>query len=381
VKFAHDQLQLPFWAFAALMLYRALTRGRTLDWILAGALLAGCFWSKYAAVALAATFAIILLFDPFARRTWRTPGPYVMAIVFLVVLAPNLWWLVQNDFAPFHYVDARARPAAHWYQFIFYPLQWTGGQILMLLPAIGLLAILFFGSPRDIAPVTGERSEFDRRYITALALGPFAVTTIVATLAGRLPVAMWGYPLWTFAPLAALAWFGPVRDPERLRMFVTASLVVLIAFPVAYAATELFEPFVRDRKKATQYAGFLLADTITRKWHETTGTPLVYVGGAAIEDAPGAGEFTANLVAIYSPDRPHVIVHGEPRLSPWVDPVDLEHRGAVLVWEARDLDEGVPDNLKSTFPGAELQPPLMLPRITLYPRNPVIVRYAYVRPH
>ena len=47
---------------------------------------------------------------------------------FLVVLAPNLWWLVQHDFAPLHYVDARARPAAHWYQFIFYPFEWTGGH-------------------------------------------------------------------------------------------------------------------------------------------------------------------------------------------------------------------------------------------------------------
>ncbi len=30
VKFAHDQMQLPFWAFTALFFYRALARGRTL---------------------------------------------------------------------------------------------------------------------------------------------------------------------------------------------------------------------------------------------------------------------------------------------------------------------------------------------------------------
>ena len=37
-----------------------------------------------------------------------------------------------------------------------------------------------------------------------LALGPFAITTLLALVLGRLPVAMWGYPLWSFAPLAAL---------------------------------------------------------------------------------------------------------------------------------------------------------------------------------
>src|SRR2546430_6946874 len=52
-KFAHDQMQLPFWAMTALFLYRALRRGRARDWVFAGASLALCFWSKYAAFALA----------------------------------------------------------------------------------------------------------------------------------------------------------------------------------------------------------------------------------------------------------------------------------------------------------------------------------------
>jgi 4-amino-4-deoxy-L-arabinose transferase-like glycosyltransferase len=78
VKFAHDQVQLPFWAFTGLFFYRALRHGRIIDWALAGAFLAGAFWSKYAAFALAATLGLFLLFDPVARRAWRTSGPYVM---------------------------------------------------------------------------------------------------------------------------------------------------------------------------------------------------------------------------------------------------------------------------------------------------------------
>src|SRR5262249_52917428 len=79
VKFAHDQMQLPFWAFTALFFYRALVRGRLLDWALAGAFLAGAFWSKYAAFALAAALGLFLLGDPFARRAGRTPGPFLLA--------------------------------------------------------------------------------------------------------------------------------------------------------------------------------------------------------------------------------------------------------------------------------------------------------------
>jgi Dolichyl-phosphate-mannose-protein mannosyltransferase len=70
--------------------------------------LAGAFWSKYAAVALATTLGLFLLFDPTARRAWRTLGPYVMALAFTIVIAPNAWWLVQHDFMPFEHVNARA---------------------------------------------------------------------------------------------------------------------------------------------------------------------------------------------------------------------------------------------------------------------------------
>ena len=123
VKFAHDQMQLPFWALTGLFFWRAIVRGRTYDWMLAGAFLAGAFWSKYAAFALAATLGLILLIDPFARRAWRTPGPYVMAAVFAIVIAPNIWWLVNNDFMPFRYVEDRAAAAARWYQYLLFPLR------------------------------------------------------------------------------------------------------------------------------------------------------------------------------------------------------------------------------------------------------------------
>src|SRR5690606_4949662 len=39
-KFGHDQIQLPFWALTGLFFCRALLRGRSADWLLAGAMLA-----------------------------------------------------------------------------------------------------------------------------------------------------------------------------------------------------------------------------------------------------------------------------------------------------------------------------------------------------
>ena len=73
-----------------------------------------------------------MLFDPCARRTLRTPGPWLMALAFLVVIAPNLKWLVETGFMPLRYVDARAKIATHWYHVLTFPLQWTASQMFFL---------------------------------------------------------------------------------------------------------------------------------------------------------------------------------------------------------------------------------------------------------
>jgi hypothetical protein len=385
VKFAHDQMQLPFWALTGLFFWRAIVRGRTIDWMLAGLFLAGAFWSKYAVFALAVTLGLILLLDPIARRAWRTPGPYVMAAVFAIAIAPNAWWLVTNDFIPLRYVDDRAASAASWSQYLLFPLRWIGGQFLYLLPALALLALLYLPR-RSVTPEpAGETAAFNRRYVGALALGPFAVTTIIAAVLGRQAIAMWGYPLWSFMPLAILLFWPPALETAQLRRFAAAALTVLIAFPVGFAIAELGEPLIRDRAKATQFPGRLLAETLTRQWRERTGTPLTYVGGAVVlangigpRTVAAAGQFTANNVAVYSPDRPHVIVNGELGLSPWIDVADLERRGAVFVWQPQE--KGLPENIRRQFPRAELQPPMTLARHTLYPRRGALIYYAILPP-
>jgi hypothetical protein len=369
VKFNTDQMQLPFWAFTGLFFYRAIKRGRALDWALAGACLAGAFWSKYAAFVLASTLGLFLLVDPVARRAWRTPGPYLMAIAFAVVIAPNAWWLVHHDFLPFQYVDMRAKTAVHWYQYITFPLLWIGSQALDLLLAAGLLALAYWDGKFRVRELT-DGAAFDRRCVTWLAIAPFLTTTLIFTAAGRLVVAMWGYPFWLFAPLAVLMWIVPASDSARMRRFAGAFVTVFVAVPIIYAAVEIGEPFVRDRPKADQYPGRLLAEILTRDWHDRYGTTLTYVGGS---------EFLANNVAVYSPDRPHVVAHGEIRLSPWIDPAELRRRGAVLVWQNGQLGSDI-NTLHANFGAFQIEPDLILPRQTWHPVSPEGISYAFVPP-
>jgi hypothetical protein len=194
-------------------------------------------------------------------------------------------------------------------------------------------------------------------------------------LTGRLPVAMWGYPLWCFAPLAFLMWFAPDLEDIGLRRFAAAFAIVFLVLPMAYAADEKLEPLLRDRQKATHFPGRQMAAAITGAWHRRTGTPLHFVAGAPLRG--GAGEFAANNLAVYSPDHPHVIVHGDPALSAWIDMADVRRKGAIIIWQG---GKDMPAALKARFPRAELQKPLVLPQLTVVPNSPAVVHYAILPP-
>jgi 4-amino-4-deoxy-L-arabinose transferase-like glycosyltransferase len=367
VKFNHDVLQLPLWTLAALFFYRALTAARIADWLLVAVFLAAAFWTKYTVAVFVLPLLLFVVMDDTARRCLRTPGPYIAAALFFVLIAPHVYWLAEQSFLPLQYANARARVATHWYHAVTFPLQWIASQVFFLLPAIGLVALAASRSSAN------DGASFARRYVTVLALGPFTVTTLMAIVLGRLPVAMWGYPLWSFAPLAALMWLPPL-EPARQRRFAAGFLAIFIAMPLAYVIVEGFEPLVRDRPKATQFPGPALAQKVTQAWREKFASPLPYVGG---------GEFATNNIAVYSPDRPRVIVHADLSLSPWIDRADLTRRGAVLVWEDGQVDDRGLAQMRSTYPGLDVQQPISLPRQSLVARGtlkPVRVHFAIVPP-
>lgn len=322
VKFAHDQMQLPVWAWAGFFLYRALVRGHALYWICAGVMVALAFWTKYSALVFGLSLGLFLLFDPTARRCWRTPGPYLMALAFVIVIAPHLIWLLNHlDQSPLVYAELRARKAEHWYEFIEFPLRWIGGQLFFVLPALGLLAIAY--APRPSLAKADSDNGLARRYVTTLAFGPFIIVTLSSLLSGRLPVLLWGYPLWSFLPLVALVWFGPVTDITRQKSFAAGFAAIFIAMPVLYAGVPVVESLFRDRTLAIQFPGQAAAEYFTRIWHEKTNTPLVYITG---------DELASNSIAVYSKDRPRVVIHGTPEYAPWIDMNDVRRKGVLVVW-------------------------------------------------
>jgi 4-amino-4-deoxy-L-arabinose transferase-like glycosyltransferase len=351
VKFNHNVIELPFWALAGFAFYAALRQDKLRYWILLGVALGLAWWAKYFVVILAAPLALFLLFDPQARRKLAGPGPWIAAIVTLVVVAPNLYWLLQHGSQPFGYAEARAAAPGGALDHFVHPLQFLGGQVVFLLPALLIAAPLFWPPAK---PRPRERADaFDRRIVTLLAFGPALTLLVFSLVTGRATNAMWGFPLWLFLGpwivLIAPAALDRVRL-VRLGALWAAVFVILVA---AFCADYLILPRYDHRYRAAFFPGDVLSAAITQRFEQATGTKPAYIIGSM---------WDGGNVAHYSRERPQprVLIDGQPDHAPWIDLADLRARGGAIVWTEGD-PHVVPPSLAAAAPGAEIGAPFDLP--------------------
>ena len=350
-KFNHDVIQLPFWALAGYAFHAALKRGRLLDWILLGIGIGFALWAKYFVVVLAAPLALFLLFDRDARKTLATPGPWIALAIALVIMAPHLVWLVRNDFLPFAYASARAAPSRGLIDHVLHPLAFSLGQMAFLVPALVIAAVLVWPRPKAPVPVPATADALDRRIVTLLAFGPMAAVIALTVVSGRGTIAMWGYPLWLFLGLWIVLSVPSVIEPDRMTRIVATWATVFAIFAIAFIINYEVLPRYDHRYRAVLYPGSRLADELALRFRAATGRPLVYVIGTM---------WDGGNVAHYAPPRPRVLIDGNPRRAPWIDPGDLRSKGAVVVWT--DGDPAVmPIAYRSIAGDAQVQPPFKLP--------------------
>jgi hypothetical protein len=350
-KFNHDVIQLPFWALAGYSLHRAL-RGRQLtDWVLLGLALGLSLWAKYFVVVLAAPMVVFALIDRDARKALATPGPYVAAVVALIVAAPHVVWLVNNDFLPFAYAEHRAVLSRGWYDHLLRPSEFGISQFFFLIPSLLIAAPLFW--PRRAASEPQANllaDDFDYRIVTWLAFGPLATVLAMSAVSGRGTVPMWGYPLFLFLGTWLVLSARRVVDDGRLVRIVGTWAIVFISLATAFFVNYDVLPRFDHRYRAVFFPGGELARELSERYRAATGDPIAYVIGTM---------WDGGNVAHYAPSQPRVLVDGSPARAPWINLADLRGRGALVVWTSGDPNV-IPVPLRMIAGDAKVGPPFDL---------------------
>jgi len=192
-----DVLLILYWALALLCFVRALNSDRMLYWVLAGVASGLGLLSKYTMGVFALSALFYLVFSGTHRRLLRRPGPWVAAVIALVVFAPNILWNVRHHFATVMHTAEISQLD----QDLFHPnslAEFFGGQLLVFGV---LLSLVFLWYTLQL-----QRHFRDDRYQLLWWFAvPFVAVISLQALLARAHL-NWAAPAYVSATVLVCAW-------------------------------------------------------------------------------------------------------------------------------------------------------------------------------
>jgi len=318
LKFNVNTVLMPVWAATTFWFLRSYTTRNALYAALAGLGAAACMLGKYWSVFLLAGLFVAALIDTRRGAYFRSAAPWLTVAVGLIALAPHLYWLVHNDFAPFGYALEihGTKPFANAVKSVLGYLAGSLGYVAM--PLIVALVVARRSRTR-LADIVWP-AEGDRRLVATAFWAPFLLPTVSALASGTELTSLWSMPAWTLLPVLLLSSPAVTLATADTRRVLIATVAVPMVMLLAAPGIALMVQRAGPRPAAAHAQ--LLAIEIERAWHEATQQPLRYVDG----DAEIVYDVAAAAV-----DRPRAL----PKM-PQPSAVELKRSGLAIVCFADD---------------------------------------------
>jgi 4-amino-4-deoxy-L-arabinose transferase-like glycosyltransferase len=328
-EFNNNIAQLPLWALAALSYYEALRSAKLRWWSLLGLAAGLGGLTKYSMIVIILAIVFHALSSTKTRKAFATPGPYVAIFISLIVIAPHVVWLIDNNFPTFSYAAHRAGHDSGLFDRLFDPVRFLISQIIT--SALCLIVAIAIGLLRPI-PLPSWRDE-NFRFLIFLGLGPCLITAILSLVSGFGLRDMWGTPMWDLTGLLivyAMKPRWPFVSTRALLLWIGALFVVL---PLCYVLATSWGPEIEGVPSRTEWPDREMAKAFSNEWKSHTNRPLEIVAGNA---------WLAGLIAMRLPHQPSVFIDASYFKSPWITAYRLKHDGALVVWQIRKVTSPPP---------------------------------------
>jgi hypothetical protein len=327
----HNTAQL--WSIAACiwLFYRSLKFDSLTNWIALGFVAALAMLTKYSALVQFAAFFIFMLVHGDLQRKSVQKGILAAAIVFVVIMLPNILWLSSNQFAPLRYANASMESSSYpeaWKSILAFVLD----QLARLSPMIMLWGALWYWQRRKPAETlhlitdqtyAGMLNPGARQFLLWVGLGPFVLTVLTAMALGTSLSASWGT---TFFVLFGFYAFWKLKGNDHI--WLQRTLVLAIGMQLVMALTygvvrgPVAEYAGHDARSV--FAGPELANKLNAIWNQhVPNTPIPLVAS----DRWFGGNIALNL----NPST-EVFIGADYFQSPWLDPETALNCGAIVVY-------------------------------------------------
>ncbi len=329
--------------------------------------------TTYAGAVLVGLLVLFTVLNARTRALLRVPDLWPAGIAAVLLLIPNLYWLVTtNDqflltLARLRVPESVAGNLTAWMRQLALLLGAHAGLIVLIGIAIG-----FPWETHEPAPVIVRRSvePFARRFVFFFTFMPALLATVAGVVAGATGPVGGIAPLVVLSGLAVVIAAGDVIALSHQRGVIATWFGLLLAPPALAVVALVALPWLGIDLAVNQPAeamGRFFADSFARR----IGKDLPIVAG---------DPRTAALIELGAASRPSLFLLATPERTPWVSMRDVMQKGAILVWPTADTAGAPPPDIKADFPDIVPEVPRAFER-TVQGRLPLLrIGWAVIRP-
>ena len=272
-EFNVNVAQLPFWALTVYYSWRIFSKEKIdlKDNILLGIFAAIGFLSKYLFVYLLVTIDFLFFYIIFIKKEKKYDHRYLISFtVFLILLAPHLIWLIDNDYITITYGLGRAGlENSNFLNHLTYPLLFLGKQIGILIP---FFIMSFFLIKKFEFKINLKDKKL--LFLISINLIPIALMLLTSIFTGSKIRTMWMTPFYLFIGVLIIYVFQMEINLKKLNGFLSAFLFIFIFSPFFYAYVS-----ATQKNKRTDYLGKEIAQKIQLEWNKNFNEPINVVLG------------------------------------------------------------------------------------------------------
>lgn len=247
--------QFPFWALSVYFAYRALDQNKLIDFAFLGVVLAFGFLSKYLFIYLILGIKLAFLLKMIEEKKFNfyylVPG-----LVFLILISPHLYWLVQNDFITIKYGLKRTGETASFLDHIKHPIIFTLKQIGILIPFL-VSVFLILDSKKPVLNWGDNRFKF----LFSVSIFPILLVILTSMIMGSKIRTMWMVPFYMYLGVFVLYLFKSKINFEKSKRFLISIISFFLFYTLAYLGISL-----GSDEKRTDFDGKKYARIIELKW-------------------------------------------------------------------------------------------------------------------
>lgn len=317
MKFSTYFVEIALVPIAAYCFFSAVEKRKLRFWVLFGVTCALGLLNKYSFGLQIIGFAILMFAIPAYRKQLRGFGPYLAALLAIVLLIPHLHWLFEHDFLCLRHISDRMNEEHNWFD----PLVLLG---LIVYPLVTAAAVLFLANLpgwRSAERETPDKGLFVKALVLTLVPGVFY---LALDLTGNAVITMWLCTAASWTGLAAVALF-----PYRVTPGLWRRVFVLLLFVTAavFAGTTLDLLFSTSKRLHMHPEALIGPVRAFWREHRRDEIPVVY-----------GGRWYAGVIMNYTPERPPVVEAGIPDQFHHLRE-RIETRGVLLIGKAKELEE------------------------------------------